>query len=362
VAEPSLPRRPLGLWWKRSVLAIGSSLFCLAALELALRLISPVKTFVNPLNAFHQSDPEVGWIGSPNLQARFRKVDFDVLVRHDARGFRARQATVQPKTNSPVIAVLGDSFTWGWGVENGSVFTDVLQNELGPDFDVQNLGVNAYGTVQELLLLQGRLKRGLRPRYLLLMVFQNDFYDNIDASGRRPWLAVLGTNVTLQGYPVTRQVISPARRLLRQSVLACSLAYAADFWKEKRHVARLEQSAFPEGHLSDIAKRAMAFALAQLRQTCARQETRLFVVYVPGPADVRSPAPVDARSVLQALCQQESLTFVDLTPGFCRAGNEALARYFYPHDEHWTAAGHALAGRELAALLQTEIAKPEPRP
>ncbi len=129
--------------WKRLALVVGSTLFCAIALELALRIFSPVTTFVNPLGSFHQPDPDLGWTGTPNVSARFKKVDFDVAVSLDANGFRKKAAKVQPASGSPVVAVFGDSFTWGWGVDDGKVLTDVAQDEAGPAFDIRNYGVDA---------------------------------------------------------------------------------------------------------------------------------------------------------------------------------------------------------------------------
>ena len=339
------------LAWKRTALVCGATLFCMASLELGLRVVSPVKTFVNPLGAFHQSDAELGWSGLPDLAARFRKVDFDVVVRHNPRGFREKSAAVQPKTGSPLLVVLGDSFTWGWGVNNGRVFTDVMQNQL-PEFNVANLGVNGYGTVQEFLLLKNCLKNGLRPRHVVVMVFNNDFYDNIDASGGRPWLAVQGTNITLQNYPVRKRVISPFKRFTRQSYLASAIAYFADFWKERRRIEQLERSVFQEGAMTAAPERAMDYVLGQFRQLCQQEGMGLLVGYVPAAGDIKLDAPSPARSVLTELCQKHGVPLLDLTPGFRKAGTDALARYYFPHDEHWNEQGHALAGTLLADFIK----------
>jgi lysophospholipase L1-like esterase len=341
--------------WGRLALIAGSLLVCSAATELTLRLLAPIRTYVSPLASFHQSDRELGWSGTPNLKAKFKKVDFDVLVCADADGFRQKETTVQPNPRSPVIAVFGDSFAWGWGVGNGQVVTDVMQNRLGTRVDIRNFGVNAYGTVQESLLLKRSLRNGLQPGYVMVMLFKNDFYDNTDRGPGRPYLAVVGTNVTLQNYPVVRRAINPLKKLVKLSYLLSAIAYVADFTKESRHVASLQTSTFQEGRVAEVPRSAMDFALRQFKATCDGAGSRLAFVYVPDYGDVKSRDTADARKVMKDLCEQAGVMLVDLTEGFRQAAGAQPERYYFPHDEHWNAAGHALAGRLLASFVEKEM-------
>ena len=64
-------------------------------------------------------------------------------------------------SNEKVIAVLGDSFAMGWGVNDDETFSYNLQNLIGKK--VLNLGVSSYGTIREIK----RLKL-------------NKFYDQVD--------------------------------------------------------------------------------------------------------------------------------------------------------------------------------------
>jgi lysophospholipase L1-like esterase len=70
--------------------------------------------------------------------------------------------------------VVGDSFTWGWGVNDDEIYTERLAALL-PDVDVINLGVTAYDLRQE---MQYFLREGLRqaPDVLLVSLCLNDIY------------------------------------------------------------------------------------------------------------------------------------------------------------------------------------------
>ena len=73
-----------------------------------------------------------------------------------ARGFRdAERQFAKPEGVRRVLCV-GDSFTWGWGVEDDKIYTRVLQRMLdaeGRRTEVINAGIKGYGTVQCLVYL-----------------------------------------------------------------------------------------------------------------------------------------------------------------------------------------------------------------
>jgi lysophospholipase L1-like esterase len=350
------------LFWKRLAIFTGSLLVCTAALEVTLRLMSPVRTFVNPLTSFNEFDAEVGWIGTPNATGRFHRTDFNVLVRNDADGFRAKESAVRPGADSPVIAVFGASLTWGWGVENGQVFTDVMQNQLGSRADVRNCGVFAYGTVQEFLLLKKMLRNGLRPREVVVMVFSRDLEENIDANPTHPFVSVDGTNVTLRNSPVAKRIISPIRKLAKNSYLLSSIAYLSDFAKEKKRVDNMQQAAFRDGRLAEEPQLAMRFMLQQFKQLCGQQGIRLCFVYEPFLDDVQSKDDSEPRKVIKCLCDQEGVEIIDPTTYFQQAAGGNPARFFFQHDKHWSPDGHALVGKMLADFFGKELGLPRPQP
>ncbi len=55
-----------------------------------------------------------------------------------------------------------------------------------------------------------------------------------------------------------------------------------------------------------------------------------------------------------AYCRSRGIAYLDLLPRF-RAANPTGRRWLYlGEDPHWTAAGHALAAREIMAYLQAQ--------
>jgi len=90
----------------------------------------------------------------------------------NAYGYRDRE--FGPKDpNRYRIAVIGDSFTWGQGIEARQRFTNLVEDALGPRFEVLNLGIPGHDMPQHLDELAKALIA--QPDFILLQLFINDF-------------------------------------------------------------------------------------------------------------------------------------------------------------------------------------------
>ncbi len=75
----------------------------------------------------HQYDPEAGWTCKPDLDARYELPgSFNVRVLCNSRGLRDEEILYEKAPGFQRIVVLGDSFMWGYGVENDEMFSTQL--------------------------------------------------------------------------------------------------------------------------------------------------------------------------------------------------------------------------------------------
>jgi hypothetical protein len=143
-------------------------------------------------------DSTLGWFPVRN---RYIPSEGDTAT-NNSMGFPGREFQ---RTGKVGIMFLGDSFVWGYGVaEPEARFTGRIQARH-PEWDIYGVGVNGYGTDQELLLLQ-RIFDQLKPRIVFLnFCTQNDHENNsanMSYGHYKPHFTSNAAGVQLHGVPV----------------------------------------------------------------------------------------------------------------------------------------------------------------
>jgi hypothetical protein len=168
--------------WVRLILIVMSVSMALVVSEGMLRWLRPQET--TPLlralgQQAHVSDARYGWKLRPAYTGPFA---FGSKVAVNSIGLR--DVEYAPKAAGEIrILSLGDSYTFGWGVELDDSFVKVLERKLKDKLPttriaVVNAGVTGYSTRQELLALTD-LYDVLQPD-MVLVTFSatNDVYEN----------------------------------------------------------------------------------------------------------------------------------------------------------------------------------------
>jgi hypothetical protein len=91
------------------------------------------------------------------------------------RGERATSYAAAARSSKRIL-LTGDSGMFGWGVDDEDTFAWLLQTRL-PDYDVRNMSMTSYSTVQALLQLR-RLEPQPGPEDVVVLVYHpitNDF-------------------------------------------------------------------------------------------------------------------------------------------------------------------------------------------
>ncbi|MHC5011488.1 MAG: SGNH/GDSL hydrolase family protein [Planctomycetota bacterium] len=334
------------------LLAVFLSLVAAAVLlEIAFRVagISPVQ--VNPLRAFFEGDPVLGHRGRPRADARWKRPEFDVRVVHDARGFRRQEHQVPREDAERSVFVLGDSFTWGWGVDQGEVFTDRL-SVLDPTLHVDNLGIMAVGTATQVFVFEREVADRLAPGdVVVVMFFTNDFADCVD---ERQGHGILEDGVVRLRSAARPRGLSGVEPFLRErSYFFGWLMYQLEARRQQRR-ADADRGVVPErgdGAASAFERAVVRHALERLHLACREAEAHLRVVAVPEPSAVTAAASSGgAGSAIEAICDALGIPCLDPVAAF-REAQAATPLYLVP-DGHWTAAGHETMARLLAEDLR----------
>jgi lysophospholipase L1-like esterase len=270
------------------------------------------------------------------------------------------QDTRPADSDAERIVFLGDSFTWGWGVENDEVFTEVLQDKLGGAALVRNFGVNAYSTAQELLMLE-KHALSAKPDVVVVMFFSNDLNENVDVKeGRRPLFELIDDELVPRNQPVERASVGAFKLLIRRSVALALLKNGYyqirgtfNGKTDDKPVAEQPQEAYSEEKWQLLNP-----LLKKLQTSCAEANPacQLQVVYIPEREEVigyktRGNSATAVR--VAAICDAAGIRFLDLSRGLYEAWQDSTASgqnatpIYLPVDDHWDAAGHAAVANIL---------------
>jgi hypothetical protein len=108
-------------------------------------------------------------------RARMLSADEYVPYRTNADGFRDAPRGAK-RQGVPRVLVLGDSYTFGWGIVDGEAYpqrAEALLRERGLDAEVINAGVPGYNTEQESFLLDELMPK-YRPDMVVVGYVMND--------------------------------------------------------------------------------------------------------------------------------------------------------------------------------------------
>jgi hypothetical protein len=99
-------------------------------------------------------------------------------------GFRDKEYPLEKSKNTFRIIILGDSVTFGFGVENNESYPKILEAKLntlnnGINYEVLNFGVWGYGTIQEVETLKIKGVK-YKPDMVILGYHGTDLVDNFN--------------------------------------------------------------------------------------------------------------------------------------------------------------------------------------
>ena len=96
-------------------------------------------------------------------------------------GYRTRPIEVEVAEDNRNLLIVGDSFTSGWGVADPKDrFSDLLQERLGEEMNVYNIGENGAGPESELVAIR---EFPLKVEEVVLCWYVNDIHDAAETAG-----------------------------------------------------------------------------------------------------------------------------------------------------------------------------------
>lgn len=324
------------------LLTVLGSLLAVVVLELAVRWFCPQE----PPSLWLEPDARYGHVMKKHFHQDypFLGSGFVMTVNTNALGFRDEEPAPYQE-GIKTILFLGDSFTFGHGVNVPDRFDTRLKElcrDQGRSFRFLNVGVSAWGTLQETRYVRDHLDL-LRPDIVVLTFCENDPYDDAYFLEH----GVSFDHVTFPGKLFLRKHFHLFRLLQHRYLL---------FLLERRvqnaapgTTADADASRHPEVRVSDAS---VVIPESYWDKTFAylREFQRDFLDYNPKGVlliQATQPTQPDIREHLKAFANDRDIFYVDLAEAADALTPEQRR---LPYDGHWSPAMHNISAQ---ALLET---------
>lgn len=324
------------------------SFLLILLLEIILRNFHPQKYIVYQKDSprFFELDNELGWKNAINTEGYFISTlgDTRTYTKINQNGLRDENYSYERVQNISRILVLGDSFVFGYGVNQKEVFTEIIERKL-KNLEVINAGVPGYGPDQELIWLQ---KEGLKykPDLIILVISPNDFNDIVWDRGywniSKPRFIIKNNTLFL----TNRTNLKVIER--KYSVLDNFFIY--EFLRMK-YFFTFEFEYFHNNNTEDERLKLMKMILEEIKITSERIPSK-FLIVIFNESENR-------ENFFQEYGAENEVLVLNLRSGLkeFREKNPNVNIYF-KYNQHWNQIGHKLVADLISRyLIQNNLVK-----
>ncbi len=340
---------------RRIGVVLGAIAFAAVLCEIAARIAFPAPPdSTRQPQIVYQSDPELRYVLAPNQRGW---ID-DGFVTTNSLGFRGNEVALPKPAGRLRIVAIGDSLTFGWGVNDDETFCSRLERLIssrfsGQDFDLVNLAVGGYDTRQEVGLLRRHVSR-LQPDVVLVGFYSNDVPEMYDDKGA----------TTDNGEPARVFHLNPAptswldahirkSRALYLSGRVVKRVSQRGEWGRSGFSMELDLLSGRDSVPLNKAWERVAAQLNELRSMAAANAFAVGIVMLPPREQVQGAYPsAHYQDRLRAIAERLGFFVIDPLPALSASGITPETLYI-PYDRnHPSAAGHRVIAQAVFENLQ----------
>jgi hypothetical protein len=389
-------------WLLRLVAILVGLLLPLLLLEAAVRIFGPILPGNYDTGAYLVRDEALGHFHVPGFDGWIKAPEFTTRVTISPLGLRDRRQVYEKPAGTFRVLFLGDSFVEAVQVQQAQGVAERLEQALNQGsprpVEVINAGVAAYGTGQEMLLLDNLGER-LKPDVVVLLFFVGNDVTNNNyrlelwgdndkeklGNALKPYwdLNKDGTLRMISGPPP--RPLSGFTNTMRRCCVLYNVFETGVYNKLNQNYPREQLEAIgglrtPLTGLYDTqpnedwsqAWKISETLLAQIRDHSAKLGATLVIAGGPewralepdawreeiqrgnpnsnrlSSGRLQITAPTDK---LGEIVDRLGVPYINLLPPFEKAFAQNPHLY-YEFDKHWTAAGHAVAAQAIDRALR----------
>lgn len=322
--------------------------------ELTLRYLFPELRFMPyPLN---RVDDRVVYITKSNLKGTYPWFAIQYHLTTNSRGLREKEEIpYNPATDEVRVLFLGDSFTFGLGVNDGEdvvrASESIVRGVLGNSIRFINMAVAGSGpSVQYLHFMEEG--RRYKPRIVVVQVCDNDLYDDERDNVFRLQNGKLVRNPSpvakshrsklfplYQWLVLNSVVFNTARRSLRKVTGIQAMQGEKETGEKKTKV-------------SSRSERVSKVVWGKLIDAIREEKATPVFMFADNHRDALIEWRTQTFNAAREVCRQKQVQIINPKKAVEKQFAEDLFRaYLSKRDQHWSREGNRVVGQHLADSL-----------
>lgn len=339
------------------VLLFTSIIICVVFMEIGIRIWNPL--IAKPRQAHvHRASDTLGWELIPDAYGVGKTGN---KIKVNSAGFRDIEHKIQKEKNTYRIMVVGDSFTFGMGVNLEDTYAKQLERLLTSTdrpVEVINCGVVGYVMWQNVETLKQKVLQ-YRPDLVVLGVFLNDirksippYKENTNWKARNPFEKK--DSKMMNYFYLSNFIKNWQRRYEAKNRHRRGYEYLKGIEERKAAFDNLEPGdkkyfwyKIMHGKLEKKYYTEFAKALRNFVDIAESIGAEVLVCMIPDAAQIHKPNRQHNNHFVKKTCSQIGTPFADATTRFEQEADPKLL-YLFPVDAHNSPLGHRLIAEAIA--------------
>jgi hypothetical protein len=267
----------------------------------------------------------------------------------------------------PLIAIVGDSYIEALQVDIKDSITSILGEKVREQYDTYGFGKSG-ATLSQYLQMVRYINDFFKPDIIIVNVVHNDFDEILSSKGNDPYFLSIGVDESGAKESILPTFIITARRSTKIIFKSAIFRYlwhnvSVGAFMVKKRPKKSEFNLIKyqkEGSLKEVDEpevyKAVRYVIKKMRDENINKEL-IFMIDAPRhdiyAGKIHLSKVEWMNKMLEGLCQQYNLRFIDLTNPFRKLFEENQRRFNSEYDYHWDEYGH----RQAAEILYKSLIK-----
>lgn len=297
-------------------------------------------------------DPLLGWINKPNVSID-HMYSPNVFLKTNSQRFRNQNDFTAKVPKGRIRAICsGNSFTFGFGVDNDHTWCRLLET-IDPRFQTVNMGQGGYGIGQAYLWYKrdgAQLDHDVQVFAFITHGFLR-MMSEIFLGTPKPILRMRNGEISVENVPVTRLSFHRALKYLR---LVNLVRLAGEVGAFSLPIA-LDRSEVGVNELKELVS-AVFGHLKKLNET---RNSKLLLVYLPLQKEYRGADSDSLREFIRREAKKRGIPYLNLVKELRRLPPSEVTKMFFQEDikafyglkSHLTVAGNTFIAKKVYEAL-----------